>query len=112
MKFTKSHKLRKLSHKLIPGGAQTYSKADDQFPELSPGFIVRGNGAYVWDIDGNKFLDWGMGIRSVVLGHGYRPVLRAVQKALLYGAHHVRPHPLEIELAKQLIKFIPSAEMV
>ena len=69
MKFDQSKRLRERAKRLIPGGAHTYSKGDDQFPELSPGFLVRGKGALVWDADGNEFLDWGMGLRSVCLGH-------------------------------------------
>ena len=43
-------------HSLIPGGAHTYSKGDDQFPSNAPKMILRGKGAYVWDEEGNKFL--------------------------------------------------------
>ena len=52
-------------HKLIPGGAHTYSKGDDQFSENAPAAISYGKGAYVWDVDGNKFLDCSMGLSSV-----------------------------------------------
>lgn len=112
MKFTKSNRLRKRSHLLIPGGAHTYSKGDDQFPELSPGFIVRGKGAYVWDLDGNRFLDWGMGLRSTTLGYGYESVLDAVRKQIDQGANFPRPSPLEVGLAELLVEIIPCAEMV
>ena len=112
MKYTQSNKLRRYSHALIPGGAHTYSKGDDQFPEKSPGFIVRGKGAYVWDPDGNKFLDWAMGLRSTTLGHGYIPVVNAAKKQLAYGANFSRPAVLEVELARLLIETIPCAEMV
>jgi glutamate-1-semialdehyde 2,1-aminomutase len=112
MNFSNSNHLRKKSHSLIPGGAHTYSKGDDQFPELSPGFIVRGKGAYVWDVDGNKFLDWGMGLRSTTLGYGYKPVLNAVRKQLIQGANFARPSPLEVEFAELLTDIIPCAEMV
>lgn len=112
MKFTKSNQLRKISHKLIPGGAHTYSRGDDQFPQLSPGFIVKGKGAYCWDPDGNKFLDWAMGLRSVVLGHGYKPVIDAAIKQIKIGSGYSRPSVLEIELAKLLTKIIPCAEMI
>jgi glutamate-1-semialdehyde 2,1-aminomutase len=112
MNFKKSDRLRKKSHTLIPGGAHTYSKGDDQFPKLSPGFIAKGRGCHVWDVDGNKFIDWGMGLRSTTLGHGYEPVLRAVRDQLRYGANYTRPHPLEIKLAELLVKTIPCAEMV
>ncbi|HLP21196.1 MAG TPA: hypothetical protein VK174_12880, partial [Chitinophagales bacterium] len=60
--FAKSDEYRKKIHNLIPGGAHTYSKGDDQFPALAPAAISHGKGAYVWDIDGNKFLDCSMGL--------------------------------------------------
>ena len=55
--FANSDKYRKKIHQLIPGGAHTYSKGDDQFPLLSPAAISHGKGANLWDIDGNQFLD-------------------------------------------------------
>ena len=112
MKFTKSEKLRERAHKLIPGAAHTYSKGDDQFPKMSPGFIARGEGAYCWDVDGNKFIDWGMGLRSTTLGHGYKPVVNAVMAQIKKGANYTRPSIYEIELAELLTKIIPCAEMV
>ena len=112
MKFAKSKKLQKLSHQLIPGGAMTYSKGDDQFPQLAPGFITKGQGAYIWDVDGNKFLDWQMGVRSTILGYGYQPVIQAVKAKLDAGTNFSRPTVLEIDLAKKLQRLIPGAEMV
>ncbi len=112
MKYTKSNQLRKLSHKLIPGGAHTYSRGDDQFPQLSPGFIVKVKGAYAWDPDGNRFLDWYMALRAVTLGHNYKPVLDAVKRQIELGPNYTRPSVLEIELAKLLTSIIPCADMV
>lgn len=112
MKFDESARLRLKVQKLIPAGAHTYSKGDDQFPELSPGFIVKGKGSKVWDPDGNQFIDWGMGLRSVVLGHAYQPVLNAVQEQLALGSNFTRPSTIEAEVAELLVDLIPSAEMV
>lgn len=112
MKFVESEKLRIKAKKLIPGGAHTYSKGDDQFPQLSPGFIVRGKGAQIWDVDGNQFLDWGMGLRSVCLGHAEKRVLAAVKQTLGNGVNFTRPSPLEAELAELFVDLIPCAEMV
>lgn len=112
MKFDKSEALRKRAHELIPSGAHTYSKGDDQFPQLSPGFIVRGKGCHVWDPDGNEFIDWGMGLRSVILGHAYEPVIEAVHSYLALGSNFTRPHPIEVEVAELLVDIIPSAQMV
>ena len=112
MRFDESNRLRLRAQTLIPAGAHTYSKGDDQFPQLSPGFIVKGKGTKVWDPDGNEFLDWGMGLRSVSLGHAYRPVLDAVQEQLALGANFTRPSILEADVAEMLVDLIPSAEMV
>ena len=55
--------------RVIPGGAHTYSKGRDQFPANAPQAFVRGRGARVWDLDGREFVDWGMGINNVLIGH-------------------------------------------
>lgn len=100
------------AHELIPAGCHTYSKGDDQFPFNAPGFLERGEGCTVWDVDGNEYLDWGMGLRSVILGHGYPRVIKAVRAQLERGTNFVRPSPVELELAELLTSLIPSAEMV
>jgi glutamate-1-semialdehyde 2,1-aminomutase len=110
--YDQSRELSRRAHNLIPGGAQVYSKGDDQFPELAPGFIQSGKGARVLDVDGNEFLDWGMGLRSVILGHAYESVLEAVRSHLAMGSNHSRPHPVEVDLAERLTRLIPCAEMV
>ncbi|MFA6761011.1 MAG: glutamate-1-semialdehyde 2,1-aminomutase [Sulfuricurvum sp.] len=110
--FDKSNILRKKAASLIPGGAHTYSKGDDQFPQLSPHSIVRGKGARVWDVDGNEFVDWGMGLTSVLLGHAYEPILEVVRKELENGCNFIRPSFIEAELAEMLKDQIPSAQMV
>ena len=96
----------------IPAGCHTYSKGDDQFPANAPGFIVRGEGCHVWDPDGREFIDWGMGLRSVILGHAHPRVVRAVTEAVAQGTNFTRPAPIETEVAEQLIELIPCAEMV
>ncbi len=74
-KFDNSDRLCARAQEIIPGGAHTYSKGADQSPKLGPKFIARGRGCYVWDVDGNKYLDWAMGLTAVSLGHAYKPVL-------------------------------------
>lgn len=112
MNFTNSNQWRNKAKKLIPGGGHTYSKGDDQFPELSPFAIKRGLGGRVWDIDGNEFVDWGMGLSSVLLGHAYEPVLEAVRNELQNGCNFIRPSFIEAEVAELVTQVIPSAEMV
>jgi glutamate-1-semialdehyde 2,1-aminomutase len=99
-------------HDLIPGGAHTYAKGDDQYPDGMAPVIERGAGCRVWDIDGNEYVEFGSGLRSNLLGHGFEPVVRAVRGWLEHGVNFVRPHRIEREAAERLIELIPSAEMV
>ena len=112
MKFEKSKELQNKSHLIIPGGAHTYAKADDQYPELAPGFIERGEGCHVWDVDGNEFIEYGMGLRSVTLGYAYKPVIEAAYRQMKMGINFTRPAPIEIEAAEKLMNLIKGAEMI
>ena len=112
MSATDKLSLSERAHRAIPGGAQTYSKGDDQFPANAPEFIVRGEGCRVWDPAGREFIDWGMGLRTAILGHAHPRVVRAVVDAVERGSNFTRPSPVECELAELLIDLIPSAEMV
>jgi glutamate-1-semialdehyde 2,1-aminomutase len=111
-KFAASAEHTAAAHQLIPGGAHTYARGDDQYPEGMAPVIERGAGCRVWDIDGNEFVEFGSGLRANTLGHGFEPVVRAVQRYLSGGVGFVRPHRLEREAAERLIDLIPSAEMV
>jgi glutamate-1-semialdehyde 2,1-aminomutase len=111
-KFAASAEHTAAARQLIPGGAHTYARGDDQYPEGMAPVIERGAGCRVWDIDGNEFVELGSGLRANTLGHGFEPVVRAVQRHLAVGVGFVRPHRLEREAAERLIDLIPSAEMV
>jgi glutamate-1-semialdehyde 2,1-aminomutase len=110
--FEESERLRGRAHDLIPGGAHTYAKGDDQYPVLSPGFIVRGQGCHVWDADGNEFIEYGMGNRAVGLGHAYPDVVDAAMRELANGCNFTRPSPIEADCAEQFLAMIDGAEMV
>ena len=112
MNFTRSRHLQQASHALIPGGCHTYAKGDDQFPALSPGFIARGRGSHVWDVDGNEFIEYGMGCRAVTLGHAFPRVIQAVAKELEHGTNFSRPAAIELACAEELLGMIPAADMV
>jgi glutamate-1-semialdehyde 2,1-aminomutase len=101
----------RLAH-LVPGGAHTYAKGDDQFPEGCAPIIERGSGCHVWDVDGNEYIEWGMGLRAVTLGHGYAPVAAAVAAQLGRGTNFVRPSALELEAAETFLRLVGRAEMV
>ncbi|NLE61483.1 MAG: glutamate-1-semialdehyde 2,1-aminomutase, partial [Planctomycetes bacterium] len=110
--FTRSRQLQQQAHQWIPGGCHTYAKGDDQYPLLAPGFIARGNGCHVWDVDGNEYIEYGMGNRCVVLGHAFPPVVEAARSAMCQGVNFVRPSPLEVECAGEFLSMIVGAEMV
>jgi glutamate-1-semialdehyde 2,1-aminomutase len=112
MTYTRSNELQKKSHTLIPGGAHTYAKGDDQYPELAPGFLEKGKGCHVWDLDGNEFIEYGMGLRSVTLGHAYEPVVEAAYRQMQLGINFTRPSSIEVECAEEFLSFIDGAEMV
>ena len=110
--FEKSDAFRARIHDLIPGGAHTYSKGDDQFPKVAPAAIVRGLGSRVWDVDGNEFLDCSMGLTSVGLGHAYEPVVRRVADELSRGVNFQRPSILELQYAEAFLAQVPGHDMV
>lgn len=110
--FINSKLLQKKAHQLIPGGCHTYAKGDDQFPEMSPGFIARGKGCHVWDVDDNEFIEYGMGLRAVTLGHAYEPVVKAAYKHMLNGNNFTRPAPIEIECAEIILDVLDNAEQI
>jgi glutamate-1-semialdehyde 2,1-aminomutase len=110
--YAEANSLREKAHRLIPGGAHTYAKGDDQYPEQAPGFIVRGAGSHVWDIDGKEYIEYGMGLRAVTLGHAFEPVIKAVAAQLPFGTNFTRPAPIEVECAEELLNLLPGADMV
>jgi len=110
--YTRGRELAAAFARLVPGGSHTYSRGEDQFPCLSPPIVDRGKGAYFWDADGNRFLDWAMGVRAVILGHAYPAVDDAVKATIDRGVHFTRPGILEVELAEYLVDLLPVAEMV
>ena len=112
MDFTRSRELSERLRRLVPGGAHTYAKGDDQYPELSPRVIARGSGCHVWDVDGNQFIEYGMGNRSVTLGHVFPPVVEAVRESLALGTNFTRPAAIELECAEAFLGLIEGADMV
>ncbi|MBS1526952.1 MAG: glutamate-1-semialdehyde 2,1-aminomutase [Bacteroidetes bacterium] len=99
-------------HDVIPGGAHTYSRGDDQFPSNAPSILLRGEGAYVYDADNNKYLDYGMGLRSVNIGYGNKEIADACYKEILKGNNLTRASMTELQAAELLVSLIPSVDMV
>jgi glutamate-1-semialdehyde 2,1-aminomutase len=112
LEFTRSHQLSARLRSLIPGGAHTYAKGTDQYPEFAPHVLARGRGCHVWDIDGNEFIEYGMGLRAVTLGHAFPQVVEAVRKSLDLGTNFNRPAAMELECAETFLELIEGADMV
>jgi glutamate-1-semialdehyde 2,1-aminomutase len=110
--FEQGRALAARARQIIPGGAHTYAKGDDQFPVETPPFIARGSGCHVWDLDGNEFIEYNMGLRAVTLGHAYDPVIRAAAAQLPFGTNFTRPADIEVECAEAFLELIPTADMV
>src|SRR5688572_10733986 len=104
--FAGSLALTKRMHAVIPGGAHTYAKGDDQYPEDALPILTRGKGCRVWDVDGNEFIEYGMGLRSVTLGHAFAPVIEAVAAQMQTGCNFARPARIELECAEQLLALV------
>lgn len=110
--FTQSNLWVERAGAVIPGGAHTYAKGSEQYPEGMAPIMVRGDGAKVWDVDGNSYIEYGSGLRAVSLGHGHPRVNAAVVEAIARGTNFVRPTTFEVETAEVIRDRIPSAEMV
>ena len=110
--YQRSEALRKRAHDVIPGGCHTYAKGDDQYPVRSPGFIARGQGCHVWDVDGNRFVEYGMGLRAVTLGHAHPRTVAAAHEQMLQGNNFTRPSELEVVAAEELRALVAPDEDV
>jgi glutamate-1-semialdehyde 2,1-aminomutase len=99
-------------HSIIPGGAHTYSRGDDQFPSNAPAILDRGEGAFVYSPFGQKYLDYGMGLRSVNIGYGNKEVADACYNEIIKGNNLTRASVTELKAAELMSELIPSIEMV
>jgi len=108
-----SKSMWKKANKLILNGVQTYSKSPIYIAsEAYPIFVDRGKGAYIWDLDGNRYIDYPLALGPVILGYSYEEINSAVKKQIDKGILFSFSNPLEIELAELLCDCIPSAEKV
>src|SRR5215216_2254608 len=111
MKTTQSDQLFAKAQALIPGGVNSPVRA---FRSVggTPRFIERGEGAYVWDADGNRYIDYVLSWGPLVLGHAHPGVINALQEALIRGTSYGAPTHLETELAELVVDIVPSIEMI
>jgi glutamate-1-semialdehyde 2,1-aminomutase len=99
-------------NKVIPGGAHTYSRGDDQYPSNAPQLFERGEGAYIYTPEGSKFLDYGMALRAVTLGYAQKEVADAAIHEIRNGNNLTRPSLIELQAAELLSDLIPAVDMV
>ena len=113
MKFDKSKALLKQAKKLIPNASQTLSKGYKMFLEGDfPLFVSRAKGCYIWDVDGNKYIDYTCALAPIIIGYSNDEINRAIVKQLKDGITFSLPHKIEVELARKLVEIIPCADMV
>ena len=94
----------RLNH-LVPGAAHTHSKGDDQYPAGVAPVISHGSGAHV-GVVGNRYIEYGSGLRAVALGHGRREVVAAAHKELERGTNFARSSIVELEAAEAFRKTV------
>jgi glutamate-1-semialdehyde 2,1-aminomutase len=111
MTTDKNAELFERARALIPGGVNSPVRA---FRAVggTPRFVQRAQGAYFWDANGHQFIDYIGSWGPMILGHGHPRVLAAVQEAVREGFSYGAPTEREIELAEEIVKHLPSVEMV
>jgi glutamate-1-semialdehyde aminotransferase len=108
-----SARLLERARRVIPMGTQTLSKSAGQWVHgVAPNYVARARGAHVWDVDGNRFIDFPMALGPVILGHAWPSVNAAIAAQLDDGITYTLPHPLEIDLAERILGDVPGVERV
>ncbi len=92
---------------LVPGGLMSGARKMEPYPV----YVERGKGAYVWDIDGNRYIDCAMSFGVHVLGHGPETVLKALHEQCELGMSYGTSHTREVEFTKRFIDSVPCADL-
>ncbi len=111
MKTKRSDKLFEKAQKLIPGGVNSPVRAFKSVGR-TPLFIKKARGAYIWDVDGNKFIDYVGSWGTMILGHADPRILKSIRNAATGGTSFGAPTELEVKMAELITRIIPSIEMV
>jgi glutamate-1-semialdehyde 2,1-aminomutase len=109
--MTRNEELFARAQRTIPAGVNSPVRA---FRSVggTPRFLVRGEGPYVWDADGKRYIDYVGSWGPAIVGHAHPAVVRAVQERAAHGVSFGAPTEIEIELAETLVRRLPSLEMV
>lgn len=112
-RYKKSEEMLERALQTIPLGSQTFSKSKTQYPHgVSPYFAAKAKGAYLWDVDGNKYIDFVNSLAAITLGYNDADVNKAVAEQLKTGVIFSLPHELEFKVAEKICEIVPCAEMV
>jgi len=103
----KSGEFWKEAKDLVPGGLISGARKMEPYPV----YVERGKGAYIWDIDGNRYIDCTMSFGVHVLGHGPEAVLKALHEQCELGMSYGTPHTRELEFTRRFIDCVPCAEL-
>ena len=107
-KTQKSKNLYERAKKFLPAGVSYSIRHFGPYPF----YTAKAKGSKLYDVDGNEYIDFWLGHTALILGHSPPAVVKAVKKQLENGTHYGTSHELEIKLAEQIVKMVPSAEMV
>ena len=111
--ITKSDELYARARKIMTPVTQTLAKGPGQYTKgVSPKYVKRAKGSHIWDVDGNEYLDFQMGIGPISLGYAYERVDNAIKKQLEDGITFSMMHELEVELSELIHEIIPNAESI
>lgn len=112
-RYKKSEEYLERALKTVPLGSQTFSKSKTQLPiGVSPFFAETAKGAYLYDVDGNQYIDFVNSLCSVTLGYNDPDVTNAVAQQLQKGIIYSLSHELEFKVAEKIVEIVPCAEMV
>ncbi|UOY94565.1 glutamate-1-semialdehyde 2,1-aminomutase [Ectobacillus sp. JY-23] len=112
LNFTKSEQLHKEALAHIVGGVNSPSRSYKAVGGGSPVAMERGKGAYFWDVDGNKYIDYLAAYGPIITGHAHPHITKAIAEAAEKGVLYGTPTALEVKFAKMLKKAIPAMDKV
>ena len=111
MSTKKSNKLFERAQRSIPGGVNSPVRAFKSVGGF-PVFIKQAKGAYLFDADGNKYIDYIASWGPMILGHAYPPVVKAIKKYASYSTSYGAPTKLEVDMAELIISMVPNVDMI
>lgn len=108
VRLSKSQKLYESAKELMPGGVNSPVRAYEPYPF----FTLRAEGSAIYDVDGNRYIDYCMAYGPLILGHAHRQVIEAVKEQLDKGSIYGTPTEAEVRLAEMVMRGFPSIEMI